>query len=200
MTTTTVGVLALQGDVREHRQAFERCGVATREVRLPEDLDGVEALAMPGGESTTMSRLLRVFGLEEPLRRRLDEGLACFATCAGMILLSRSILDGRPDQLALGALDIAVRRNGYGRQVDSFETELSIPAIGDRPFHAVFIRAPLVVETGSGAAVLAEIGNNAVVVAQGPHLAMAFHPEMTRDDRLQRLFLQRLHDRVADAA
>jgi 5'-phosphate synthase pdxT subunit len=208
VTNPTVGVLALQGDVREHRQAFERCGVPTREVRLPADFGRIDALAMPGGESTTMSRLLRVFGLEEPLRVRLAEGMGCFATCAGMILLARTILDGRPDQLALGALDIDVRRNGYGRQVDSFETDLDIPALHDggaaaapqRPFHAVFIRAPRVVRVGPEAQVLASIDSNAVIVAQGPHLALAFHPEMTRDDRLHRLFLERLGSRVASAA
>jgi len=200
VTTPTVGVLALQGDVREHRQAFERCGVPSREVRFPADLDVVDALAMPGGESTTMSRLLRVFGLDEPLRHRLDEGLACFATCAGMILLSTRILDGRPDQLAFAALDLDVRRNGYGRQVDSFETDLSIPAIGDEPFNAVFIRAPLVERTGRSVEVLATVDGIPVAVAQGPHLALAFHPEMTHDDRLHRLFLQRLDDPVASAA
>ena len=197
----TVGVLALQGDVREHRQAFERCGVSTREVRLPADFESLDALAMPGGESTTMSRLLRVFALEDPLRARLAEGMPCFATCAGMILLSRRILDGRPDQLALGLLDLDVRRNGYGRQVDSFETDLDIPALDDRsPFHAVFIRAPMVERCGGGVEVLASIDSKPVVVAQGPHLALAFHPEMTHDLRLHRLFLDRMRDPVASAA
>jgi pyridoxal 5'-phosphate synthase pdxT subunit len=200
VTNPLVGVLALQGDVREHRQAFERCGVSTREVRLPADLEQIDALALPGGESTTMSRLLRVFGLDEPLRRRLDDGLACFATCAGLILLSTRILDGRPDQLALGALDVDVRRNGYGRQVDSFETDLSIPALGEEPFNAVFIRAPLVQRTGRSVEVLAEIDGHPVALAQGPHLALGFHPEMTHDDRLHRLFLSRMRDAVASAA
>jgi pyridoxal 5'-phosphate synthase pdxT subunit len=200
VTNPLVGVLALQGDVREHRQAFEWCGVSTREVRLPADLEQIDALALPGGESTTMSRLLRVFGLDEPLRRRLDDGLACFATCAGLILLSTRILDGRPDQLALGALDVDVRRNGYGRQVDSFETDLSIPALGEEPFNAVFIRAPLVQRTGRSVEVLAEIDGHPVALAQGPHLALGFHPEMTHDDRLHRLFLSRMRDAVASAA
>lgn len=197
-------MLALQGDVREHRQAFERCGVVTREVRLPADFEQVDALAMPGGESTTMSRLLRVFGLEAPLRERLDQGtIGCFATCAGMILLSRRILDGYPDQLAYAALDIDVRRNGYGRQVQSFEVDLPIDSLddGDQPFRAVFIRAPLVERCGPGVNVLAMVDNKPVLVAQGPHLAMAFHPEMTHDDRLHRLFLARLRDTaVAPAA
>jgi 5'-phosphate synthase pdxT subunit len=201
VTKPTVGVLALQGDVREHRQAFERCGVPTVEVRFAADLERIDGLAMPGGESTTMSRLLRVFGLEEPLRRRLDEGsMGCFATCAGMILLSRRILDGRDDQAAFGALDLDVRRNGYGRQVDSFETALPIPAIGAEPFNAVFIRAPLVERTGRSVEVLAEVDGKPVAVAQGPHLALSFHPEMTHDDRLHRLFLSRLESRVASAA
>jgi pyridoxal 5'-phosphate synthase pdxT subunit len=202
VTIPTVGVLALQGDVREHRQAFERCGVPTREVRLAADFEQIDALAMPGGESTTMSRLLRVFGLEQPLRARLDEGLACFATCAGMILLSRRILDGRTDQLAFGALDLDVRRNGYGRQVDSFEADLPVAALHDaqRPFRAVFIRAPMVERCGQDVDVLATVDNKPVIVAQGPHLALAFHPEMTHDDRLHRLFLERLRNRVASAA
>ena len=205
MTNPTVGVLALQGDVREHRQAFERCGVPTREVRLAADFEQIEALAMPGGESTTMSRLLRVFGLDAPLRERLREGsLPCFATCAGMILLSRRILDGRDDQEALGALDIDVRRNGYGRQLDSFETDLDIDALrnggNEAPFRAVFIRAPLVERVGDGVDVLATIDNKPIIVAGGNHLALAFHPEMTHDDRLHRLFLDRLRDPVASAA
>lgn len=201
MTNPTVGVLALQGDVREHRQAFERCGVPTREVRLPADFDAVDALAMPGGESTTMSRLLRVFGLDAPLRERLGDGtLPCFATCAGMILLSTRILDGRDDQLAYAALDLDVRRNGYGRQVDSFEVDIDVEALGSSPFRAVFIRAPLVTRTGAGVEVLATYDSNPVVVAEQQHLALAFHPEMTHDDRLHRLFLDRLRDQVASAA
>jgi pyridoxal 5'-phosphate synthase pdxT subunit len=204
VTNPTVGVLALQGDVREHRQAFERCGVPTREVRLPADFEQVDALAMPGGESTTMSRLLRVFGLDAPLDERLREGsIGCFATCAGMILLSRRILDGRPDQVAYGALDLDVRRNGYGRQVQSFELDLPIAALHDdaTPFRAVFIRAPLVERCGEDVEVLATVDGKPVLVAQGPHLALAFHPEMTHDDRLHRLFRDRLRDSaVASAA
>lgn len=200
MTNPLVGVLALQGDVREHRQAFERCGVSTREVRLPADLEQIDALAMPGGESTTMSRLLRVFGLDEPLRRRLDEGLPTFATCAGLILLSTRILDGRDDQVALGVLDVDVRRNGYGRQVDSFEHDLRIDAAGDKPFPAVFIRAPRIERTGRSVDIVAELDGVPVAVAQGPHLALAFHPEMTGDDRLHRLFLERIDHPVASAA
>jgi 5'-phosphate synthase pdxT subunit len=194
-------VLALQGDVREHRQAFERCGVPTREVRLPGDFDGVDALAMPGGESTTMSRLLRVFGLEGPLRQRLDEGMGCFATCAGMILLARRILDGRPDQQGFDAVDIDVRRNGYGRQVDSFETDLAFTGVEGGPVRAVFIRAPWVEKTGDDVEVLAEVpavtssgedagaaAGRAVAVRQGTVIATAFHPELTGDGRVHALF------------
>jgi 5'-phosphate synthase pdxT subunit len=201
VSSPVVGVLALQGDVREHLLAFGRCGCEAVPVRLAAELERVDALAIPGGESTTMSRLLSVFGLEVPLRERLDAGMPCLATCAGMILLSRAILDGRPDQLALGALDLEVRRNGFGRQVDSFETDLDIPAVGDRPFRAVFIRAPRVVRVGSAATVLARVDGEPVAVAQGAHLALAFHPEVTGDDRLHRLFLRGLGDgSVAGAA
>jgi pyridoxal 5'-phosphate synthase pdxT subunit len=187
-----VGVLALQGDVREHRAALEASGAATSGVRTPEELDAVDALAIPGGESTTLSRLLRAFGLEEALRRRLEQGMPCLATCAGMILLSRRILDGRPDQLALGTLDIDVRRNGYGRQVESFEAPLEVPELGEKPFPGVFIRAPVVERVGEGVRVLATHAGRPVAVAQGPHLALAFHPEISGDGRLHRLFLGRL--------
>lgn len=188
----TIGVLALQGDVREHLLAFARCGCETRPVRLPQDLDGLDGLAIPGGESTTISRLLRVFGLLDPLQRQLQAGLPCFATCAGMILLSRAILDGRADQVALAALDLDIRRNGYGRQVDSFECDLPIPALGEEPFRAVFIRAPRIERVGATVEVLAWLDGVPVAVAQGGHLALAFHPEVTGDDRLHRLFLDRL--------
>lgn len=160
-------------------------------MRTPADLDGVDALVLPGGESTTMSRLLRVFGLEEPLRERLAGGMPTLSTCAGLILLSSQVLDGRPDQLALGALDISVRRNGYGRQVDSFEADLGVADLGVVPFRAVFIRAPRIESTGDNVEVVASFGDNAVAVAQGPHLGLCFHPEMTEDPRLHQLFLER---------
>ena len=136
-----------------------------------------------------MSRLLGAFHLEEPLRRRLEGGLATFTTCAGLILLSRSILDGRAGQLALGALDLGVRRNGYGSQVDSFEADLEVPELGDRPFRGVFIRAPVIEQTGASVEVLARFGGAPVMVRQGSHIALTFHPEMTGDDRIHRLFL-----------
>jgi 5'-phosphate synthase pdxT subunit len=188
-----IGVLALQGDVREHRAALEASGARTTGVRTAAELEAVDALAIPGGESTTLSRLIRAFGLEEPLRRRLEAGLPCLATCAGMILLSRGILDGRPDQLALGILDLDVRRNGYGRQLDSFEAALEVPALGDPPFPGVFIRAPVVERVGEGMTVLARHDGSPVAVAQGPHLALAFHPEISGDDRFHRLFVEHVH-------
>jgi 5'-phosphate synthase pdxT subunit len=160
-------------------------------VRTHAELDGVDALVLPGGESTTMSRLLQVFGLVEPLRERLVGGMPTLSTCAGLILLSSEVLDGRPDQLALGALDISVRRNGYGRQVDSFEADLPVAELGVAPFRAVFIRAPRIESTGDDVEVIASLGDNAVAVAQGPHLGLCFHPEMTEDPRLHQLFLER---------
>jgi pyridoxal 5'-phosphate synthase pdxT subunit len=191
-----VGVLALQGDVREHRVALEASGATTCGVRTVEELEAVDALAIPGGESTTLSRLLRVFGLEEPLRRRLEGGMPCLATCAGMILLSRHILDGRPDQIALATLDIDVRRNGYGRQVESFEAPLEVPELGEEPFPGVFIRAPVVERVGDQVRVLASHAGHPVAVGQGPHLALAFHPEISGDGRFHRLFVERLLERL----
>ena len=160
-------------------------------MRTPADLERVDALVIPGGESTTMSRLLHVFGLEVPLRERLAAGMPTLSTCAGLILLSREVLDGRPDQLALGVLDVSVRRNGYGRQVESFEADLAVAPLGVAPFRAVFIRAPLIESTGPDAEVIASFGDNPVAIAQGPHLGLCFHPEMTEDPRLHQLFLER---------
>jgi pyridoxal 5'-phosphate synthase pdxT subunit len=160
-------------------------------VRTAAELEHVDALVLPGGESTTMSRLIQVFGLETPLRERLAKGMPTLSTCAGLILLSSEVLDGRADQINFGALDVTVRRNGYGRQVESFEADLSIPLLGPDPFRAVFIRAPLIVKVGPAAEVIATFGDNAVAVAQGPHIGLCFHPEMTDDPRLHRLFLER---------
>jgi 5'-phosphate synthase pdxT subunit len=169
-------------------------------VRLPAELDEVDALAIPGGESTTMSRLLRVFGLEEPLRRRLDDGLPTLTTCAGLILLSREILDGRPDQSALGVLDVTVRRNAYGSQVESFERDLLIDGLDAAPFRGVFIRAPQIVDVGPAVQVLAEVDGSPVAISQGPHVGLTFHPEMTGDDRIHRQFLERLRQRRTASA
>jgi pyridoxal 5'-phosphate synthase pdxT subunit len=184
-------VLALQGDVREHLTALRGCGAEADPVRTPADLERVDALVLPGGESTTMSRLLHVFGLETPLRERLAAGMPTLSTCAGLILLSREVLDGRPDQLALGVLDVSVRRNGYGRQVESFEADLDVAPLGVAPFRAVFIRAPLIESAGPDVEVIASYDANPVAIAQGPHLGLCFHPEMTDDPRLHQLFLER---------
>lgn len=160
-------------------------------MRTVAELDAVDALVLPGGELTTMSRLLQVFDLEMPLRARLAAGMPTLSTCAGLILMSREVLDGRADQISFGALDVTVRRNGYGRQVESFEADLPVAPLGVAPFRAVFIRAPLIEQTGPDAEVVATFGENAVAVAQGPHLGLCFHPEMTDDPRLHQLFLER---------
>lgn len=186
--------------MREHLTAFTRCGADAKPVRLAAELDTVDALAVPGGESTTMSRLLRAFSLEEPLRERLRGGMPTLTTCAGLILFSRVIDGGRDDQLALGTLDVAVRRNGWGSQVDSFEEDLHVDALGDIPFRGVFIRAPRIERTGPGVEVLAALDGEPVAVAQGAHVGLTFHPEMTGDDRIHRLFLQRARQRAEHAA
>jgi 5'-phosphate synthase pdxT subunit len=191
---STVGVLALQGDVRNHLRALADLGVTPAEVRTPAELEAVDALILPGGESTTMSVLLVSSGLLEPLRGRLAAGMPAFGTCAGLILLAHEVLDGRPDQQQLDAIDIGVRRNAFGRQVDSFETDLTIDGIGGDPLHAVFIRAPVVERTGPDVEVLAALdtdrGSLPVVCRQGPVLVAAFHPELAGDNRLHEVFLQ----------
>lgn len=187
-----VGVLALQGAFAAHAERLSGLGASVVEVRTPTDLIGVRALVLPGGESTTMSRLLVTSGLFDALKGRLAEGFPVFGTCAGMILLATETLDGRPDQQNFGAIDITVRRNGYGRQVDSFETDLDLAdsSLGPEPFHAVFIRAPLVVAAGPDVEVLAEHGGHPVLARQGPVLVASFHPELTADARLHARFLQ----------
>lgn len=184
-----LGVLALQGAYRAHAEVFESLGASVREVRVPGDLTGLDALVLPGGESTTMSRLLATSGLTEPLAEALGSGLATFSTCAGLILLARGVLDGRADQHHFGVLDVVVRRNAYGRQVDSFETDLDVEGL-DEPFHTVFIRAPQIVEPGSRVEVLASHDGHAVLIRQGSHLAMSFHPELAGDHRLHAVFLK----------
>lgn len=197
VTAPRVGVLALQGDVREHIAALEACGVRASTVRRPRELAEVDGLVIPGGESTTMSRLLDVFELLEPLRERLAAGMPAYGSCAGMILLARDVLDGRPDQHQLGGIDMVVRRNAFGRQVDSFEADLPFTGIDDGELHAVFIRAPWVESVGDGVEVLARVpdapvagpaAGKIVAVRQGPVLATAFHPELTGDGRVHRLF------------
>ncbi len=186
-----VGVLALQGAFAEHRVALARLGCDAVDVRTPAQLESVDALAMPGGESTTMSRLLGTSGLFDALTGRLADGLPVFGTCAGMILLAREVVDGRPDQRTFAAIDLTVRRNGYGRQVDSFEADLAITDL-DAPFRAVFIRAPKVESVGVGVEVLATYDDSPVLVRGGAHgqiLCASFHPELTADLSVHELFL-----------
>ncbi len=190
-----VGVLALQGDVAQHRAALADLDVATRPVRRPDDLLGLDGVVIPGGESTTMSLLLESSGLTEPLAAALADGLPAMGTCAGMIMLAAEVTDGRPDQRCFGAIDVTVRRNGYGRQLESFECELDIDGIpGCGPMHAVFIRAPKVERTGPDVEVLAS-HRGPVVCRQGSVLACAFHPELTTDRRLHQLFVSMIEQR-----
>jgi 5'-phosphate synthase pdxT subunit len=185
-----IGILALQGDVREHRHALIELGAHPVEVRQPEDLAGVDGLILPGGESTTISLLISSAGLRPALSERLEAGMPALGTCAGMILLARDVLDGRPDQLSFGAIDIGVRRNAFGRQVDSFETDLAVGFLGEEPMHAVFIRAPVVERVGAGVSVLATVDERPVACRQGPVLVTSFHPELSGDLRLHELFLK----------
>ncbi|MGQ9849101.1 MAG: pyridoxal 5'-phosphate synthase glutaminase subunit PdxT [Aggregatilineaceae bacterium] len=188
-----VGVLALQGAFIEHEQMLQRVGAQAVEVRLPDHLDDLDALIIPGGESTTIGKLAVSFGLLEPLRE-FAQHKPVWGTCAGMILLARDI--GR-DQPLLGLMDITVSRNAFGRQVDSFETDLHVPSLGPEPFHAVFIRAPLVTRVGEGVEVLARLEDGSIVAArQGHWLATAFHPELTGDPRFHRYFLQQVGNLV----
>jgi 5'-phosphate synthase pdxT subunit len=186
-------VLALQGAFAAHARVLGALGADVREVRTPADLPALDALVLPGGESTTMSRLLATSGLFDPLAARLQEGFPVFGTCAGMILLARTVLDGRPDQRTFGAIDLVVRRNAYGRQVDSFEADLEVRGL-DTPFHAVFIRAPLVEECGPDVEVLARHEGAPVLARQGAVTVASFHPELTGDGRLHHLFLSVLQE------
>lgn len=194
MTQPTVGVLALQGDVREHQRMLADAGAASTPVRTPAELDAVDALVLPGGESTTMWRLARTFGLLEPLRQRVAAGMPAYGSCAGMIMLADRIEGGVAGQETVGGMDITVRRNAFGRQVDSFEADLDFPALGAEPLHAVFIRAPRVEKVGDGVDVLARVSTgpaagSIVAVRQGRLLATSFHPELTADARVHALFL-----------
>jgi 5'-phosphate synthase pdxT subunit len=189
-----VGILALQGDVREHARALVEAGAEPVEVRRPQELATVEGLVLPGGESTTIGTLLDLFGLLEPLRAAVRAGLPVYGSCAGMILLADEVLDGRPNQATVGGLDVAVRRNAFGRQVDSFETDVEMTGVGD--VHAVFIRAPWVERTGPDVEVLATVpgdgpaAGKVVAVRRGPLLATSFHPELTGDSRVHGLFVR----------
>ncbi|GAB3879400.1 pyridoxal 5'-phosphate synthase glutaminase subunit PdxT [Kibdelosporangium lantanae] len=198
-TQPVVGVLALQGDVREHAAALAGCDVQVRPVRRVSELDGLHGIVLPGGESTTMSRLLETFELLVPLRAMIADGLPAYGSCAGMIMLASKVLDGRPDQHQLGGIDMIVRRNAFGRQVDSFEADLDFAGVDDGPLHAVFIRAPWVESVGPEVDVLATVpdtpaagaaAGRIVAVRQQSVLATAFHPELTGDGRVHRLFTQ----------
>jgi 5'-phosphate synthase pdxT subunit len=188
-----VGVLALQGAFALHARALARLGATAVEVRTPAELASVDALVLPGGESTTMSKLLVAMELFEPLADRLGEGMPALGTCAGMILLAREVLDGRADQRCFGAIDISVRRNAFGRQVDSFEADLDITGLPEAPVHAVFIRAPVVESVGEGVEVLAQVEEGRPVACrQGKVLVTSFHPELSPDLRVHELFLREL--------
>lgn len=184
-----VGLLALQGAIGPHADALRALGATPVEVRTPAQLADVDALVIPGGESTTMSKLLDTSGLADPLRERLADGMPTFGTCAGMIVLARTVLDGRADQNSYDAIDVTVRRNAFGRQVDSFEADLAVDGL-DAPFHAVFIRAPFVEQVGEGVEVLASVDGHPVLCRQGRVMISAFHPELTGDRRLHEQFLQ----------
>jgi pyridoxal 5'-phosphate synthase pdxT subunit len=186
-----VGLLALQGATQLHGQVLADLGAEVREVRSPAELDQVDGLVIPGGESTTISMLLEANGLFEPMAARLAAGMPVLGTCAGMILLAGAVLDGRPDQRSFGVIDLEVRRNGFGRQIDSFEADLAVAGVAepDRPVHAVFIRAPVVESAGPEVEVLAELDGHPVCARQGPVLVTSFHPELSGDPRLHQLFL-----------
>nr|WP_308163271.1 pyridoxal 5'-phosphate synthase glutaminase subunit PdxT [Nocardia alni] len=195
----TIGVLALQGDVREHFHALSACGAEPVSVRRESELAAVDGLVLPGGESTAISKLLEVFGLLEPLRRRLREGLPAYGSCAGMILLASEVLDTRPDAQSLSGIDMTVRRNAFGRQVDSFETDLDFAGLQDAPVRAVFIRAPWVERAGEDVEVLATVpsgpaAGRIVAVRQGNVLATSFHPEVTGDLRVHGLFVDMVRE------
>jgi 5'-phosphate synthase pdxT subunit len=188
-----VGVLALQGAFDAHARRLAELGVESRLVKDISDLDGLDGIILPGGESTTMSNLLVASGLGVVLTSRLHDGLPVFGTCAGMIMMAHTIHDGRPDQISFDAMDIKVRRNGYGRQNDSFEQDISITSL-DTPFHALFIRAPVIESMGSNVEVLASVDEHPVLVRQAHALASSFHPELVSDLRVHEIFLSMIHD------
>ena len=187
----TVGVLALQGAFSAHQIALESLGQTTIQVRNLDDLALVDALVFPGGESTAMSHLLRTSEMFEPISSRLAEGMPAFGTCAGMIMLSTTVIDGREDQRSFGVIDIDVRRNAYGRQVDSFEMDIDVDGL-QSPFHASFIRAPQVVRCGEGVSVLANLADSPILVKQDSVMVAAFHPELGVDSRIHAMFLEML--------
>ncbi|MFZ5634239.1 MAG: pyridoxal 5'-phosphate synthase glutaminase subunit PdxT [Bacillota bacterium] len=185
-----IGVLALQGAFREHEKMLQACGenIKTRQIRLPDQLEDVDGLVIPGGESTTMGKLMAEYGLLEPVRELARKGVPVFGTCAGLIMLAKDIAGS--NQPRLGLMDMLVERNAFGRQVDSFETDLPVAGIGSGPFRAVFIRAPYIIKVGPGVEILARYGEKIVCARQGNLLAAAFHPELTGDKRMHQYFLK----------
>lgn len=199
---TTIGVLALQGDVREHLMALASTDVVARPVRRPAELDDVDALIIPGGESTTMSKLVGEFELLDPIRKRITDGMPVYGSCAGMIMLATEVLDGREDQRGFDGIEMTVRRNAFGRQVDSFEAPVEITGVPGPQFHAIFIRAPWVERVGAGVQVLGRVtegpaADRIVAVRQGNLLATAFHPELTGDLRVHQYFVDLVRDATA---
>lgn len=194
---TKIGVLALQGDFAEHAQRLRCLGVEVREIRLPAQLEGLDGLIIPGGESTTIARLIDSYRLLDPLRLLAASGMPLWGTCAGAIMLAQRVPD--LDRPTLGVMDIGIRRNAFGRQVDSFEVDLAVPALGEQPYHAVFIRAPVITDLGESVEVLARLDDSRIVAARtGNLLATAFHPELTGDDRFHRYFLALSRGNPAD--
>jgi len=189
----TIGVLALQGAFDAHVQHLNALDVDVRLVKTESDLEEIDGLIIPGGESTTMSNLLVASGLGKTLTQKIDDGFPVFGTCAGMIMMANSIMDGRPDQIVLNAMDIEVRRNGYGRQNDSFEQDIDIESF-DVPFHALFIRAPIIEKMANDVEVLSTVNGHPVLVRQGKALASSFHPELVSDLRVHEIFLSMIHD------
>ena len=190
----TIGVLAVQGDVREHVRVLTSLGAQAHGIRRPTELTDLDGLVIPGGESTTMDKLVRAFDLFDPLRALIAGGLPVYGSCAGMIMLADRIAEGRPDQQTLGGLDITVRRNAFGRQVDSFEEDIEFVGLDGGPVRAVFIRAPWVEDAGDGVDVLARAAGKIVAVRQGALLATSFHPEVTGDTRVHELFVDMCKD------
>ena len=196
-STAPIGVLALQGDFREHLAVFAGLGVDAVSVRRPEDLERVAGLVIPGGESSVMDKLSRMFGLAEPLKAAVASGLPVYGTCAGLIMLADSVHDAIDGQQTLGGFDVVVRRNAFGSQLDSFETDLDVPVLGDAPVHAVFIRAPVVESVGAGVTVLATLDDGRIVaVEQGNLLGTSFHPEITGETRFHEYFVDKVRARV----
>ncbi|NIH69524.1 pyridoxal 5'-phosphate synthase glutaminase subunit PdxT [Modestobacter marinus] len=201
-TSPVVGVLALQGDVREHLAALRAAGAEARPVRRPAELAEVDGLVVPGGESTTMAKLASRFGMLQPLRDAVRAGLPAYGSCAGMIMLADTVLDAPPDQVTIGGLDVTVRRNAFGRQVDSFETDVRLAGVPGAPVHAVFIRAPWVEQAGPDVEVLGRVeggpaDGKIVAVRQGRLVATSFHPELTGDSRVHALFVELVREATA---